>query len=284
MGVSMSRDRMDLLALQTGPILMGILNLTPDSFSDGGRYRAPGAALAHALRMVEEGAQVIDVGGESTRPGATPVSEPTQRERVLETIAALRERLPARTAISIDTTRAGVAAAALAAGADFINDVSAGLDDPDMFGLAARADCPIVLMHRVAPALDEQGRPAYADVVREVAAFLRSRAAAAQAAGVRKQDIALDPGIGFGKRSRHNLALLARLDAIVGLGYPVLLGASRKNFMGRRGAAGAPAERVPETCATTALGVMAGVRLFRVHDVQANRRAADAAWAIREAR
>lgn len=275
---------MDLFADHAGPILFGILNVTPDSFSDGGRYRTSEEAVDHGLRMAGEGAQAIDVGGESTRPGAAPVDEELQRARVLDVIARLRARLPDTVRISIDTTRASVASAALDCGAEIINDVSAGLDDPVMLGLAAQAGCPIILMHRAPPRRNAEGEPLYHDVVAEVASFLNARAAAAIAAGVPKEHIIADPGICFGKRSRHNLALLAALDRLVDVGRPILLGASRKNYLGRLSPDAVPTERLPETCAATVIGVMAGVRMFRVHDVRENRRAADAAWAIRQAR
>lgn len=259
---------------------MGILNITPDSFSDGGRYLEPEAAVARALRMLEEGADILDIGGESTRPGSAPVPPEEQQRRVLDVIRVLRERLPQGVPLSIDTTWASVARAALAAGADWINDTSAGLDDPGMLPLAAEQHAPIVLMHRSGTPQTMQQAPSYADVVGEVRDHLAARAEAALAAGVRECDILLDPGIGFGKTQAHNLALLAGLGRLVELGLPVLLGTSRKGFLGALCGHVAPHERVAATCATTALGVMQGVAVFRVHDVAANRQAADVAWAI----
>ncbi len=265
------------------PVLFGILNLTPDSFSDGGRFAGPAEALAHGLRMAREGAQVIDVGGESTRPGAERLAAREQIRRTGAVIRRLREQLPAEVAISIDTSLADVARAALEAGAVIINDISAGRDDPELFRLAATARCPLVLMHMRGEPKTMNAQAVYADVRTEVRAFLQERGRAAQAAGVRAENIAIDPGIGFGKRRAHNLALLADLPRLAGLGYPVLLGTSRKRFMGDICGRAEPRELVPATCATTALGVLAGVRMFRVHDVKENRQAADVAWAIRRA-
>lgn len=259
---------------------MGILNVTPDSFSDGGRYLDPDAAVAHALRMLEEGADILDIGAESTRPGSAPVPPEEQERRILDVIRRLRERLPAGVPLSIDTTWASVARAALAAGADWINDTSAGLDDPDMLPLAAELQSPIVLMHRRGTPRTMQVAPEYGDVVGEVRDHLAARAEAALAAGVREGDILLDPGIGFGKNQEHNLALMAGLGRLVELGFPVLLGTSRKRFLGALCGDVAPDERVAATCATTVLGVMQGVEVFRVHDLAANRQAADVAWAV----
>jgi len=265
------------------PVLMGILNVTPDSFSDGGRFLDPGRALRHALEMVGQGADIIDVGGESTRPGAAAVDSAEQIARVVPVIAALRLGLPATTLISIDTTQADVAAAALSAGADFINDVSAGLGDPAMLDLAAKRAVPIVLMHMQGTPQTMQDNPRYADVVEEVLSFLQERAAAAQAAGVAADHIILDPGIGFGKSKADNLLLMAHLARFATLGYATLLGASRKRFMGSVCLESRPHELVAATVATTALGVMAGINLFRVHDVRENRQAADVAHAVKTA-
>ncbi len=265
-------------------MLMGILNVTPDSFSDGGRYTAVETAVAQGVRMAGEGAEVIDVGGESTRPGAEPVPAAEQIRRVVPVIERLRPQLPAGVFISIDTTRAEVAAAALDAGADFVNDVSAGRDDPAMFPLVAERGVAIVLMHMQGTPKTMQDNPYYDEVVAEVRAFLLQRAEAALAAGIAREAIVFDPGIGFGKRKRDNLELMAHLDAFVATGYPALLGASRKRFMGAILEVREPAELVAATVATTTLGVMAGVRLFRVHDVAENYQAMQVAWAIRQAR
>lgn len=266
--------------LQSGrPLIMGILNVTPDSFSDGGRHFHPKAALAQAKRMLAEGADIIDVGGESTRPGSEPVPAAEQVARVAPVIGALRGHFPG-CAISVDTTRAAVADAALAAGADMVNDVAAGRDD-GLFELVARHAVPYCLMHMQGNPKTMQENPHYEAVVDEVLAFLLERAALAQAAGVRRENLVIDPGIGFGKRRQDNLELLAGLGRFAASGYPVLLGASRKRFMGSICQVEDPAGLVPATVATTALGVMAGARIFRVHDVKENRQAADIAWAVR---
>ena len=265
------------------PLIMGILNVTPDSFSDGGRHAAADAAIRHGLEMTASGADIVDVGGESTHPGASRIGAREQKSRVLDVIAGLRERLDSATPISIDTTLAEVAAAALDAGANIINDISAGRDDPARVQLAAARAVPMVLMHMQGTPQTMQDAPTYENVVGEVSAFLQSRAALALAAGLEPHNIILDPGIGFGKRKRHNLQLIAGLDELVRLGHPVLLGASRKRFMGRVCNIDDPRELMPATCATTAMGVLAGVSIFRVHDVAANRQAADVAWAVKKA-
>lgn len=263
------------------PIIMGILNVTPDSFSDGGSYADVDQAVNHALKMAEEGADIIDVGGESTRPGSRRVEPEEQCRRVVPIIRALRPRLPSSAMISIDTMHSEVARAALDAGAGMINDVSAGRADADMFTLAAERRVPICLMHMRGEPASMQDHVQYVDVVAEVEEFLKARASDALAAGIERRMILLDPGIGFGKHKVHNLTLLASLDRLVALGYPLLLGASRKRFMGSICQVDSPLELIPATCATTALGVMAGVAIFRVHDVRPNRQAADVAWAIR---
>ncbi|MDD9818705.1 MAG: dihydropteroate synthase [Gammaproteobacteria bacterium] len=265
-----------------GPLIMGILNLTPDSFSDGGRYLAPEQALAHGLRMAEEGADIIDVGGESTRPGAEPVPAAEQCRRVLEVIRALRAQLPDGVRISIDTSLGEVATAAVRAGADMLNDVSAGRDDPGIFALAANRGLPLVLMHMRGTPRTMQEAPRYDDVVEEVRQFLLGRVRAAVAAGVPEEQLVLDPGIGFGKTVEHNLALLRGLRRLATLGCPLLLGASRKRFMQAACGTVAGAELVGATCATTALGVWQDVRIFRVHDVRANRQAAALSWRLRQ--
>jgi dihydropteroate synthase len=265
------------------PRIMGILNCTPDSFSDGGRYFARDAAVAQGLSLCAQGADVIDIGGESTRPGAVPVPAAEQERRVLELIRHLRAQIPAQVALSIDTTSAQVAAAALAAGANWINDTSAGVDDPHMLPLAAERGVPIILMHRQGQPGTMQRDPHYEDVVREVCDQLGARVEAALAAGVERRNVLLDPGIGFGKRPQHNWALLAGVPQLVALGFPVVLGTSRKNFLAQLCGGIAPTALLPATCATTALGVAAGVAIFRVHDVAANRQAAAVAWAALQA-
>ncbi len=266
----------------TKPLMMGILNVTPDSFSDGGKYHRVDAAVVQVELMLKEGADMIDIGGESTRPGSDTVNSDEQIQRVIPVILAIRRNFADDILISIDTTLSTVAEAALNAGADLINDVSAGLNDPDILTLAAKRAVPIILMHRLGTPKTMQENPYYDDVVTEVIAFLKSRVTAALAAGIEKNNILLDPGIGFGKRKQDNLDLLANLDKLVALGFPVLLGTSRKRFMGAICNASEPSELVTATAVTTALGVMAGVQLFRVHDVKANRQAADVAWAIKQ--
>lgn len=266
------------------PVLMGILNVTPDSFSDGGRYVAVDEALRQAQKMASAGAEIIDVGGESTRPGSLPVGAEQQLQRVIPILKTLKPQLPPHIVVSIDTTSAVVAAAAIDSGAQIINDISAGTQDPAMFKLAAERQTPIILMHMQGDPATMQDNPQYADVVDDVLAFLRRRIEAALAAGIPNQHIAIDPGIGFGKRKQDNLALLANLHRFSDTGYPVLLGASRKRFMGSICPVADPAELATATAVTTALGVMAGVKMFRVHDVRENRQALDVAWAIKLAK
>jgi dihydropteroate synthase len=263
------------------PLVMGILNLSPDSFSDGGRYDAD-SAVSRAVEMVAEGADIIDIGGESTHPGASRVSASEQISRVVDTIQGLRDCLPHGFPISIDTTRSLVARVALESGANMINDISAGREDPEILALAGSAGVPLVLMHMQESPESMQHAPTYRDVVSEVKSFLQARIEAALEAGVKDEAVLLDPGIGFGKHKRHNLALLAALEQIGEIGYPLLLGVSRKRFMGSICRQEQPEALMPATCACTALGVMAGVKVFRVHDVWQNRQAADVAWAIQK--
>jgi len=267
----------------THPLIMGILNVTPDSFSDGGHYADTASAVEQARQMIEQGVDIIDIGGESTRPGAEPVSAEEQIQRVVPVITAIRKELSPSIAISIDTTLSAVADAALDAGATLINDISAGLQDKMIFSVAAKRDVPIILMHIRGQPKTMQQEPYYEDVVSEVLTHLRVRIELALAAGVKKHNIAIDPGIGFGKRKQDNLDLLAHLDKFVATGYSVLLGTSRKRFMGGICAVTEPMELVTATAVTTALGVMQGVQMFRVHDVKENKQAADVAWAIKQA-
>ncbi|MBA2409462.1 MAG: dihydropteroate synthase [Gammaproteobacteria bacterium] len=265
------------------PAIMGILNVTPDSFSDGGLYVDGEKAIAQALAMAAQGADIIDVGGESTRPGSARIAVSEQKRRVLTIIERLHRELPAQVRISIDTTLSEVAQAALRAGARIINDISAGREDAAMFALAREHGAELVLMHMQGTPENMHDDPSYTDVVAEVSAFLQARAQVAEAAGVPREKIILDPGVGFGKTREHNLCLIARLAEFAALDYQILLGTSRKRFMGSLLSVQPPAELVPATCATTALGVMAGVDIFRVHDVAANRQAADVAWGVRNA-
>lgn len=260
---------------------MGILNLTSDSFSDGGQFTEPDTAIKHALTMVQEGADIIDIGGESTRPDANRVGADEQKARVIDIIVELKDKLPEHVPISIDTTLSSVAEAALDVGAAIINDVSAGSEDPDMISLAADRQCPYILTHMRGEPQTMQDNPVYTDVVEEVRTFLLERAELVRSRGVDKDNIIIDPGIGFGKTKEHNLQIMANLDRFVDTGYAVLLGASRKRFMGSICAVSEYKELVGATCATTAMGVIAGVSIFRVHDVRANRQAADVAFEIK---
>jgi dihydropteroate synthase len=249
---------------------MGVVNVTPDSFSDGGRWLDPGAAVAHGLELVAAGADLIDVGGESTRPGAGPVPEDEELRRVLPVV----ERLAAETSVpvSIDTTKTAVAAAALSAGATVVNDISAGRSDPDMLETVARAGAGYIAMHMLGEPRTMQDDPRYDDVVDDIAAFLDERLAAARAAGISPGALAADPGIGFGKTVDHNLALLARLPELVArVGVPVLVGASRKTFIGRVLGGDDPlpaSERDDGTLATVVWALDRGARIVRVHEAR----------------
>ncbi|MGD2109149.1 MAG: dihydropteroate synthase [Phycisphaerae bacterium] len=251
------------------PVVMGVLNVTPDSFSDGGAYPSHEAAIARALEMIDEGAGIIDVGPESTRPGSGGVSEEEQIARAIPVIRGLRER-HARVGISIDTRAARVAKEAIEAGADMVNDVSALRDDPELVEVVASSGAAIVLMHmRGTPAeMQGGGGPKYEDVVGEIAAFLSKRADWARQHGVDAERIIVDPGIGFGKRVEHNLAILKHLDRFVGLGHPVLVGASRKSFIGHVLEVPEPKRRLAGSLGCAAIAVMAGVSIIRVHDVR----------------
>jgi dihydropteroate synthase len=264
------------LALDT-PRLMGVLNVTPDSFSDGGQHLEPAGAVAHALSLVADGAAIIDIGGASTRPGAEPVDDAEQIGRVRPVILGLRER--SDVVISIDTARAAVAEAALDAGADVVNDVSAGLEDEGMLDLVAARGCGVVLMHRLAPPEDDsysdryEHEPIYADVTAAVAGFLAARVDAAIVRGVDPRSIVLDPGLGFGKSVEQNFTLIRETARLAALGHPLLGAASRKSFLGAVSGEPVPERRDPETIAATVLQWSMGIRLFRVHDVAVIRRA-----------
>lgn len=262
---------------------MGVLNVTPDSFSDGGRWANLDDAVAHGLQLAAEGASVIDVGGESTRPGASAVDEAEELRRTEPVIRELRRRLP-EVALSIDTTKAAVAAAAIEAGATYVNDVTALRGDPAMATLiASHRHVRVCLMHMLGEPRTMQDAPRYSDVVSEVAEFLRERLIAAEIAGIGPDRIDLDPGIGFGKRIEHNLQLLHHLDRIVSLGQPVLLGTSRKSMLGRITGREDPADRAFASVSTAVLAYRDGVRAFRVHDVAAHRDALLVAEAIANA-
>jgi dihydropteroate synthase len=252
---------------------MGILNVTPDSFSDGGRFLAPQAAIEHAARLLGEGADIIDVGGESTRPGATPVSAEQELQRVAPVIEGIAAANP-QACISVDTTKAAVARAALAAGATFVNDVSALRGDPQMAGLVADSGAECCLMHMQGEPRTMQLQPRYDDVVDDVKAFLSERLQFALAEGVREQQLLIDPGIGFGKTAEHNLQLLRRLHELAELGRPILVGTSRKSFLGSIAARSrglqeplAADARLAGTLASNVLALERGASVFRVHDV-----------------
>jgi dihydropteroate synthase len=264
-----------------GPFLMGVVNATPDSFSDGGRFLETDAAVARALELAAEGADLVDVGGESTRPGAPAVPAEEEIRRVVPVVERLRGRgfpLP----ISVDTSKGAVARAALAAGADLVNDVTA-LSDADLARAVAEAGAPVVLMHMRGTPADMQSRAVYGDVVRDVARELEAALERAAAAGISRDRVILDPGIGFAKTPEQSIELLARVAELRALGRPLLVGPSRKSFIGK--VTGAPVtERVPGTLAAVTACVLGGVELLRVHDVGPARQAAAIAAALRGAR
>jgi dihydropteroate synthase len=265
------------------PIIMGILNVTPDSFSDGGAFFSEDDALARAEILLAEGADIIDVGGESTRPqGAIPVDADEERQRVLPVIAALRRSFP-EAVISVDTVKADVAEDALREGATIVNDVSAFRLDPHMADVCARTGAGVVLMHSRGGVSDMAtfDHATYgSDVMGEVIGELLPRAQAAVAAGVRREAIVLDPGIGFSKRSEHSIAALSELPRLTNMGYPVLIGVSRKRFIGELTGIHEAAQRVHGTTGANVMALAGGARIFRVHDVGAARQALDVAWAI----
>ena len=262
------------------PCVMGVLNVTPDSFSDGGLFVHPEAAVRQGVEMAEEGAAIVDVGGESTRPGSDRVSVEQEISRVLPIVEALQSRVAAR--ISVDTSKAEVARRALAAGAAIVNDVSALRVDPEMVEVVADAGCPVCLMHMLGAPKTMQEDPRYDDVVDDVSRFLEERLAFAVARGVREEQVMLDPGIGFGKTLAHNLLLLRHLDRFAALGRPVVLGTSRKRFLGAILDA-EPQDRLFGTVATTVMGALAGATVFRVHDVRPNVEALRVTEAVRRA-
>ncbi len=257
------RDRVIKLGERT--LVMGILNVTPDSFSDGGEFIDPTAAVQHALEMVKQGADIIDIGGESTRPGAGSVSEDEEIQRTVPVISGIRAQsdIP----LSIDTTKASVATAAIAAGADIINDVSAFEADPDMARIAAESGAGVVLMHMKGTPRTMQENPVYKDVTAEVCAYLKSRIDFADQHGVPPNRIAIDPGIGFGKTVEHNLELLRNLPQLTLCGCPVLVGASRKSFIGQLTGRPRPEDRLAGSLGVAAWAVTHGSHILRVHDV-----------------
>ena len=264
--------------------IMGVINATPDSFSDGGQFRDAEHAAQHALQLVEEGATILDIGGESTRPGASRVDAEEQVRRVVPVIVRVRSR--SNVAITVDTTLASVAEAALEAGADAVNDVSGGCEDPAMLPLVAKKGAGIVLMHRLAAPGDDQysdryaDPPIYDDVVREVASFLLMRAELCLAAGIAREAIALDPGLGFGKSVAQNYELLARTSELAALGYPVLVGASRKSFLGAVTGRSDPEQRIIGSVVAAVAAYGGGAHIIRAHDVGAHREALLVAHAV----
>ena len=278
-GVLVARSHRFTWGSETAPVLMAVLNTTPDSFSDGGVHSSFDAALAHGQRCIHEGAGILDVGGESTRPGAARVDIAEQIARTQPVIAALATLGP----VSIDTTRAEVARAALAAGACIVNDVSAALDDPEIVDVACAAGAAIILMHRLASpdsdrwSTEYDARRTYTDVVHDVRDWLGARVAAVRNAGMPQDRIAIDPGIGFGKDVQQNLALIARLQEFAELGVPVLVGASRKSFLGAITAEPDPAQRDAASVSAALVAASNGAAILRVHAVRDHAHAL-AAW------
>jgi dihydropteroate synthase len=247
--------------------IMGVVNVTPDSFSDGGEWFEADAAVAHGLKLASEGAGILDVGGESTRPGAEPVPEEEELRRVVPVVKRLRG---GGARVSIDTSKLGVAQAAVAAGADYVNDVTAFRAAPDLAGFVADAGVDCCLMHMLGDPRTMQDDPRYADVVDDVRAFLEERLSFAIREGIKEERIMVDPGIGFGKTLAHNLTLIDRLDELAALGRPIVIGTSRKSFIGRLTGRADPHDRVAGTVATNVLALERGASVFRVHDVAAN--------------
>ena len=279
-----------LLRLRTGrnafdfsrrTFIMGILNVTPDSFTDGGLYVEPEKAVGHALEMAEMGADIIDIGGESTRPGSLPVDVQLEIRRTVPVIEALRHR--SSIPISIDTYRSEVARAALDAGADIINDISGLRFDDEMPGLAARYNAPVVLMHIKGTPKDMQKNPVYGALIPEILDYMRESIRIALEAGVERDRIMIDPGIGFGKTTMQNLELLKNLEAFTGLELPILVGPSRKAFIGNVLGGAAAGERLEGTLAAVSIAIMNGADIVRVHDVKEAARAARVADAIKRA-
>ncbi|MCX8103679.1 MAG: dihydropteroate synthase [Candidatus Bipolaricaulota bacterium] len=264
-------------------LVMGILNVTPDSFSDGGKFFSLESAVARARQLIREGADIVDIGGESSRPGAQPVSVDEELRRVVPVIRAIRKE--SSVPISIDTYKAAVAEAALEAGANMMNDISALRFDPQMVRVVAQARVPVVLMHMQGTPQTMQQNPVYTDVMREIKEFLAERIAFAQTRGVEKERIIIDPGIGFGKTVAHNIEILRRLGELKELGCPILIGTSRKSFIGRLGSTTSEPlpvdQRLEGTIASTVIAVLNGAQLVRVHDVAALKRALAIVDAVR---
>lgn len=256
---------------------MGVVNVTPDSFFNGGLYFEPARAIERALALAAEGADIIDIGGESSRPGSSPIPAKEEKKRILPVVEVLKQKNDVL--ISVDTTKADVAEAALAAGADIINDISAGRFDPRMLPVAARSGAGLILMHMKGTPRTMQIAPHYEDLLGEVKAFLKERLEAAEACGVPRESILLDPGIGFGKKLEHNLVLLNNLGVLADLERPLLVGISRKSFIGKILKLEAP-DRLEGTIAAAVVSILHGASLLRVHDLQAVKRAVAVAEAI----
>lgn len=274
------RCRQHILDCERLPKIMGILNVTPDSFSDGGSFDSPDVACARALDMLAEGAEIIDVGGESTRPGASPVDAETEKRRVLPVVEMLtRDR---DLLVSVDTSKADVAASALERGASIVNDISALTADSAMASVVRDYRAGVVLMHKRGEPCTMQDHPVYENVVEEVISELKERLQFAQACGIDREQIVLDPGIGFGKTVSHNIMLLHALSQLMELGCPLMIGVSRKRFIGALAEAPAPGDRLPGSLSALACSFFGGARLFRVHDVAASVQAARIACAIHD--
>ena len=263
------------------PIIMGILNVTPDSFSDGGSYKSTKSAVDKAMIMIEQGATIIDIGGESTRPGSERVSPIEQKRRIIDVISQLKIEMPKDKIISVDTTSAEVAEAAIDLGVEMINDVSGGNEDQRMMSLIAKHNLYYCIMHMQGSPKTMQDNPKYNNVISEIIDFLDFQSKKAMDLGIGKDKIILDPGIGFGKKTEHNLEILKNLENFSQLGFYTLLGTSRKKILGEISGNNNPVDRIAGTCATSALGVMSGINIYRVHDVWQNKQAIDVAYAIK---
>ena len=267
----------------SSPIIMGILNVTPDSFSDGGAYPSTRSAVDRALIMIEQGAKIIDIGGESTKPGSERVPPIEQKRRIIDVISQLKKIIPNNILISVDTTSSEVAQAAIDLGVEMINDVSGGTDDEKMMPLIAQNNLYYCIMHMQGSPKTMQDNPTYENVIEEIKSFLMAQAIKLTELGLEKNKIILDPGIGFGKTTNHNLEILNNLEIFSSLGFNTLLGASRKRLFSEISKENNPEDRISGTCATSALGVVAGINIFRVHDVWQNKQAIDVAFNIKKA-
>ena len=263
------------------PIIMGILNITPDSFSDGGSYVSCESAVERAMIMIEQGASIIDIGGESTRPGSDRVPAVEQKRRIIDVISQLKKIIPNNVIISVDTTSSDVAKAAINLGVEMINDVSGGTEDHEMMKLISDNNIYYCIMHMQGSPKTMQDDPKYNDVTNEISSFLKTQAEKAISHGIKKNKIIIDPGIGFGKKVEHNLEILKNLHKISNIGYYTLLGTSRKKIFSDLSGNNNPEDRISGTCATSALGVAANINIFRVHDIWQNKQAIDIAFAIK---